>query len=185
MNIASNPNPVLLDRVIQGCQAVLLAKLKWLDCAFGRTYKLAARAIDGSVFTYPAVYTGRGEYLSVVPDDTIGNFSFFDIQDPQSIEYKVQGKPRLTVKGALVFWYDLTTIYADTSVLHTEEIKAEILQVLSTPGFLESGRIQITNIYEKAESIYKGYSLEKIYAAKSNNIDKQFFIHPYAAIKIE
>ena len=192
VQIRYKSNPVLLDKVLQDMQTTLLVKLPWLNYAFGRAYKLVENRPDGAKFIYPAAYNGNGEYVSLLPNDNFGNFSWFDIYDPQKITQVVQSLPQYTFSGAVVFWYDLSSIYEDETVLHTEEIKDEIIQVLTTPGVITTtGKLVINNIYERFENIYKGYSIEKIYnnydysGQNIQDIDKQFFMYPYAGIRIE
>ena len=192
IQIIQKPNPVLLDKVIQDIQTALTSGLNWLDAAFGKAYKLVEHKIDGDKFVYPAAYNGKGEYVSLLPNDNFGNFSWFDIYDPQDIVTTMQGRPEFEFSGAIVFWYNLSSIYEDNSVLYTEEIKDEIVRLLTTSGFLGSGsRFIINSIYERPENIYKGYAIEKVYnnnAYKGENIqsiDKQFFTYPYAGLRIE
>lgn len=192
VQIRYKDNPVLLDRVLQDLQKALTEKLPWLDRAFGRAYRLVEHRPDGNKFVYPAVYNGNGEYVSVLPNDNFGNFSWFDIYDPQKVEQVVQGLPRYTFDGALVFWYRLDSIYDDATALYTEEIKDEVLQLLTAPGLMPSrGRLTVTEVYERFENLYKDYSLEKIYNNYSysgedvQGMDKQFFMYPYAGLRIE
>lgn len=192
VQIRMKENPVLLDKVIQDIQNSLKAQLKWLDRAFGRAYKLVEHRPYGDKFIYPAAYIGNSEYASLLPNDNFGNFCWFDIYDPQTVTQVVQSTPQFSFSGAIVFWYNLNTIYADADVMYTEEIKDEIIRVLTTPGLIkQTGRLEINKVYERFENIYKGYSLEKIYnnySYKGDNIqdiDKQFFMHPYAGIRIE
>ena len=192
VNIIYKKNPVLLDKILQDMQIALKEKLKWLDYAFGRAYKLVENRPDGNKFVYPAMYNGNGEYVSLLPNDNFGNFSWFDIYDPQKITQVVQSLPQYTFSGAIIFWYDLSRIYEDQSVIYTEEIKDEILRVLTTPGIITTiGKFTINDIYERFENIYSGYSIEKIYNNYVYNgqgiqdIDKQFFMYPYAGIRIE
>lgn len=190
--IYKKENPVLLDKVIQDIQSVLTNKLEWLNYAFGKSYKLVEHRVDGDKFIYPAAYIGNSEYISLLPNDNFGNFSWFDIYDPQEVTQVVQSTPQFTFTGALVFWYNESTIFSDNSVMHTEEIKDEIIRLLTTPGIISSvGRLIINDVYERFENIYKGYSLEKVYNSniyKGENIqsiDKQFFMHPYCGLRIE
>lgn len=192
VQIRLKQNPVLLDKVLQDIQLTLKTQLLWLDMAFGRAYKLVEHRPDGDKFIYPAAYIGNSEYVSLLPNDNFGNFSWFDIYDPQIINRVVQSMPQFSFSGALIFWYNLNTIYSDADVLYTEEIKDEIIRVLTTPGLIKQiGRLEITNIYERFENIYKGYSLEKVYNNNLYNgnsvqeVDKLFFMHPYAGIRIE
>lgn len=192
VQIRFKEDPVLLDKILQDMQKSLMNKLKWLNCAFGRAYKLVEHRPDGNKFIYPAMYNGNGEYVSLLPNDNFGNFSWFDIYDPQKITEVVQSLPQYTFSGAIIFWYDLSSIYEDETVMHTEEVKDEIMRVLTTPGLITTtGKLVINDIYECFENIYKGYSIEKIYNNYTykgegiQDIDKQFFMYPYAGIRIE
>lgn len=185
-------NPVLLDKIIQDMQKSLTKRLKWLNYAFGRAYKLVEHRPDGNKFIYPAAYNGNGEYISLLPNDNLGNFSWFDIYDPQKITEVVQSLPQYTFSGAIVFWYNLNSIYEDSNNLYAEEVKDEIIRTLTTPGLITTtGKLSIKDIYECFENIYKGYSIEKIYnnyiykGQGIQDIDKQFFMFPYAGIRIE
>lgn len=184
--------PVLLDKVTQDIQKALADNLSWLDCAFGKAHKHIEYTESGKKLVYPVAYTGKGEYMSLLPNDNIGNFSWLDLYDPQEITFSIPSRPRITLDGALVFWYDLSSIYEDDAFLHTEEIKDEILRLLTKPGFLKGrNHISITKIYEKPESVYKGYAIEKLYdedgalGADLRFLDKQFFNYPYAGLRIE
>lgn len=192
VQIRFKEDPVLLDKILQDMQKSLMNRLKWLNCAFGRAYKLVEHRPDGNKFIYPAMYNGNGEYVSLLPNDNFGNFSWFDIYDPQKVTEVVQSLPQYTFSGAIIFWYDLSSIYEDETVMHTEEVKDEIMRVLTTPGLITTtGKLVINDIYECFENIYKGYSIEKIYNNYTykgegiQDIDKQFFMYPYAGIRIE
>lgn len=190
INIPAKDTPVMVDRVIQELQDKLKANLSWLDYAFGRAYRLTTHEVNGEKFSYPACYMGNGEYMSMLPNDKLGNFSWFDIFDPQVLDTSVSTRPRLKLYGSLVFWYDQSKIYEDSSSLHTEEIKNEVVRLLTTPGLISySGRISVENIYERFENIYKGYTIERIYNdsafTSGNSVDKRFFMYPYAGLRIE
>ena len=192
IQVVEKQNPVLLDKVIQDMQQALKTKLKWLNYAFGKAYKLVEHKEGGDKFIYPAAYIGNSEYASLLPNDNFGNFCWFDIYDPQIITQIVQSTPQFTFSGAIVFWLNLNTIFADSKAVYTEEIKDEITRVLTTPGIIkQKGTLSISAIYERFENIYKGYSIEKIYnnytykGQDIQSIDKQFFMHPYAGIRFE
>lgn len=184
-------SPVLLDKVIQELQKVLMDKLAWLNYAFGRGYKMVEHRTDGSKFVYPAMYNGKREYLSLMPNDNYGNFSWFDIYDPQTVINKIQGLPQIEFSGALIMWYDQRDIDADDEFVCTEEAKLEVLTVLNTPGNLKNSKLKVNSVYENFESIYRGYSIEKVYnnynysGEDIQSIDKQYFMYPYAGLRIE
>ena len=192
VRVTFKENPVLLDKILQDMQKSLLDNLSWLNYAFGRGYKLVEHRSNGNKFVYPAFYNGNREYVSLLPNDNLGNFSWFDIYDPQQITAVVQSLPQYTFSGSLIFWYDISTIYDDASVMHTEEIKDEILRLLTSPGLIRNtGRFVVNAIYERFENIYKGYSIERIYNDRNysgegiQELDKQFFMFPFAGIRIE
>ena len=84
-------NPVMLDRVIGEIQIGLVENLPWLDVAFGRSQRLT-KMMNGKRIITPDVYCGgwhghgENDYIEVSPDSKIGNFAFFEIEDPQSID---------------------------------------------------------------------------------------------------
>lgn len=192
ITIHKKAEPVLLDKVIQDIQDSLNERLPWLDIVFGKAHKLVDHRLEGDKFIYPAAYIGNSEYVSLLPNDNFGNFAWFDIYDPQDVISIIHSNPQFTFSGAIIFWYNATSIYQDDSMMYTEEIKNEIINALTTPGLIkQTGRLEIKRIYEGFENIYKGYSLEKIYNNFSykgddiQSIDKQFFMHPYSGIRIE
>lgn len=174
--------PVLFDRIIQQLQDGFKAKLKWLNYAFGRSYKIE-KPVDNSTSynyrntyntdKYPGVYIGDGEYMSVLPDDTLGNFLFFELNDPIVVN-KLQSN-RLSAKGAIIFWLKLDTIYEDTLNIYSDEIKLEVLRCLNDMR-LTAGSINVLSVYEGHENIYAGYD--------TSQIDGQYLMFPYYGFKI-
>lgn len=184
-------NAVLLDRTIDDMRQGLLSRLKWLDYAFGRAYKIVRYAHEEK-YVEPAVYEGDGEYASMLPNDNWGNFCWFDIYDPQSIDTTQRSNPRLTFKGAVIFWYNQRDIFGNSDFLYNEDIKKQVVEALSASGLIrQNGHIKLFDIYERLENIYKGYSLEKVYNSYLYSgqdieyIDKQYFMHPYGGLRIE
>ena len=76
-------------------------------------------------------------------------------------------------------WFDLRKIYDTDTNRNTEALKADILRVLAgrTGWRLDEGRVTIARIYERAENIYRGYTLSEI--------DNQFLMHPYGGMRFE
>ena len=176
-------NPVMLDEIIGEIQTGLIENISWLDAAFGRAQRLT-KNVNGKRIITPNVYCGGwnghgpNDYIEVSPDAKIGNFSFFEIDDPQTIN---AGPWARDVKApfGLIVWFDLTRIYDVADDRNTEKLKAEILHVLNGRAgwHLTNGRVQVNKIYERAENIYRGYTLTEI--------DNQFLMHPYAGFRFE
>ena len=173
----------MLDLHLGEIQKGLVDNLTWLDAAFGRAQRLT-KEMNGKRIVTPNVYCGgwRGhgenDYIEVSPDSKIGNFSFFEIDDPQTID---AGPWAREVKApfGLIVWFDLTRVYGTADNRNTEKIKAEILRVLGGRAgwHLSEGRIIINRIYERAENIYKGYTLSEI--------DNQFLMHPFGGMRFD
>ena len=176
-NAPTIPNPVMLDSVIAEIQTGLTEQLSWLDAAFGRAQKLV-KMMNGKRIVTPNVFCGGwnghgpNDYIEVSPDSKIGNFTFFEIEDPQTI---TPGPWAREIKSpfGLIVWVDLTRVYNTADNRNTEKLKADILHVLNgrTDWHLSHGRIVINRIYEKVENIYRGYTLSEI--------DNQFLMHPF------
>lgn len=176
-------NPVMLDRVIGEIQTGLVENLPWLDAAFGRSQRLT-KMMNGKKIITPNVYCGgwnghgENDYIETSPDSKIGNFSFFEIEDPQTID---AGPWASEVKApfGLIVWFDLTRVYDEPDNRNTEYIKAQILRVLNGRAgwHLTGGRIVLNKIYERAENIYRGYTLSEI--------DNQFLMHPFAGFRFD
>lgn len=184
-------SPELLDRILDDIRKGLLDRLDWLDYAFGRAYKIM-RYDNDAKYVEPAVYAGNGEYVSMLPNDNWGNFCWFDIYDPQQIDMTQRSNPRITFKGAIIFWYNQSRIFNDDEFLYNEEIKKQVVEALSKGGLIKNnGHVKLFDIYERLENIYKGYSLEKVYNSYLYSgedieyIDKQYFMHPYGGLRIE
>ena len=172
-------NPELIDKVMSEIQINLVCKLKWLDNAFGKAQRIVENKGGKNYYT-PNVYAGTlsetNEYRRVAPDDGLGNFSFFKIDDPQEYDWEAGQLSTLSVKFSLIFWFDFRKIFGRPDVRDIERIKSEILEILRTM-FLQTGSITVDTIYEQAENIYKGYNLDET--------ENQFMMHPYGALRFE
>lgn len=177
-------NAVMLDKIIGEIQAGLVENITWLDVAFGRVQRLT-RMVNERRYILPNVYCGgwkghgNNDYIEVSPDAKIGNFSFFEINDPQIIDAGPWAR-QIKAPFALIVWFDLRKVYPDKPANRdTESLKAEVLRVLNgrTGWHLSEGRIVINRIFEQAENIYRGYTLSEI--------DNQFLAHPYAGFRFE
>lgn len=173
----------MLDRIIGEIQTGLFNGLTWLDAAFGRSQRLT-KVVKGKKVVTPNVYCGGwkghgpNDYIEVSPDSKIGNFSFFEVDDPQTIDVGPWAR-QIKAPFSLIVWFDLTRVYNSKTNRNTEKLKADILRLLNgRDGWhLTSGRIVINRIYEKVENIYRGYSLSEI--------DNQFLMHPFAGFRFD
>lgn len=169
-------NPVMLDRVLACIQDALIDNIGWLDHAFGRAQRLVTKK-ENREYYYPGVYIGNEEYLNVLPNQSLGNRTYFTIEDPHTVESNVRRYNTIRSHFSLVLWYDLRSIYHSSKERNTEEIKSQLLRVLSNVVLPSGSHIEVTKIYEQAENIFKGFSLKEV--------DTQFLMQPFAGLRIE
>lgn len=169
-------NPVMIDRALAYIQDELIKNIGWLNYAFGRAQRLATQR-EHKTYYYPGVYIGENEYLNVLPGQEIGNRTFFVVDDPQTIEFNPRRYNFIKSPISLICWYDLSDIYPDSKERNTEDVKRQIIRVLTDLTMPNATRLELTKIYEQAENIFKGYSLREI--------DTQFLMQPYAGLRID
>jgi hypothetical protein len=177
-----NPTPItisspqLLDAACKQIGDVLKANLSWLTSAYGLSEK-RERLKDNVRTLYPAIYCGGGEHLKMLPDEHLGNFCYFDVQDGYQVESIPRKYWRLEATVGLVFWFDLRKVYPTTFDANTDEnVKAAVLTALQktmAPTF----RFTVTRVYDRSENIYRGYTLSEI--------DNQFLMRPYGGFRLE
>lgn len=179
------PNAIMVDAVIGQMATALKSNLSWLDAAFGRAQRLT-KVIEGKRYTTPNVYIGgnvgqaNNDYIPVSPDSRIGNFCFFLLEDPEQLDWNPYRPMKTTTPFSLIFWFDLRRVYNSATNRNTEKLKAQILYVLNgrTNGWhLNGGEIKINKVWERAENIYKGFTIDEI--------DNQFLMHPYAGFRFD
>ena len=170
-------SPELLDRIIGNIQKGLSDNIGWLDNAFGRAERIVKYNDNGRRIYIPTVYIGENDYREVSPDSQLGNFCFFWVEDHQSVEWIDKQSIGIETGFSVIFWFDYRTIFNASSERNKERLKKEILDVLNGGFWLKSGRIKINKIYELAENIYKGFSLDEI--------DNQFLMQPFGGFRFE
>lgn len=177
------PNPVLVDAMIAELQQIIVANLPWLDACFGRAQRLT-KEVGGKRIVVPNVYCGgwRGhgenDYIEVSPDGKIGSFAFFEVDDPERVDWNYRQLMDIETPFSLIVWFDCRKAGADGR--DTSKIKNAILSLLN--GYtgltlLNGGRLEINRIYERAENIYRGYTLSEV--------DNQYLMHPYAGFRFD
>lgn len=166
--------PYLFDKIIQDLQDAL-GGLAWLNHVFGRCERLVKMQNGVRQYT-PNVYVGRNQYYSLLPDNrTLGNYCFFVMQEPQEVSVPFATSNRLKAPFSLVVWMDMRTVGATYDDRNTEQLKEQVLKTLRR-GWLKHGSIILEKVYERAENVFQGYSL--------NEVDNQFLMSPFAGFRI-
>lgn len=180
------PAPILVDAMIAELQQVLVSNLGWLDAAFGRSQKLTRKTSSGRTVVVPNVFCGgwnghgENDYIEVTPDSKIGNFCFFEVNDPENVEWAYRELMDIETPFSLIFWFDTRRVFGEASNRDISHLKNDILTLLNGRNGLvlhSGGRLRINRIYERAENIYRGYTLSEI--------DNQYLMHPFAGLRFD
>lgn len=161
--------PALFDRVIANIQQGLAENLPWLNHSFGKAERLV-KTINNKRIYSPNIYIGGNEYEIITPDSGMGNYSFFVLEDPQEVDWYIGEQSSLKAPFSLIVWVDMRTL-DDEDERNTEAVKEQILKVLNGGFWLRTGKLTINRIYEHAENIFKGFTLDEI--------DNQYLMQPY------
>lgn len=166
----------LFDRVIQGLQDALGA-LTWLDHIFGRSERLV-KMVDGRKYYTPNVYAHNGEYIPLVPDNTmLGNYAFFVLSEPQQVSVPMGRQNRVKAPFSLIVWVDTRTIdlWSEKDSRNTEYIKEQLLKTIQR-AWLHHGSVSVDRVYQLAENVFDGYTLDEV--------DNQYLMAPFAGFRL-
>ena len=164
----------LFDRIIQDLQDAL-GSLGWLNHIFGRSERLV-KMKDGMRYYTPNVYAGKDNYIQLLPDNTdLGNYCFFVMDEPQTVTLPMGVQNRVKAPFSLIVWVDMRKVGATYDDRNTEYLKEQLVKTIRK-GWVKSGSVTIEKIYEKAENVFQGYSLDEV--------DNQFLMSPFAGFRI-
>src|SRR5574344_1938372 len=164
----------LFDTSITSIGDSLMKSLHWINTNYGRTERRKTEKLERNKTTsyyYPAKYTGNGEYINTLPNDTSKNSVFFSVEDAQEF---VSTNAYAVLKGRVnaIFWVDLRTIFPNVELSNTEEIKDEIIF-----AFSKCPNVQLLNIYEQPDNVFNKYTIK--------DVPVQFLMFPYYGVRFE
>lgn len=169
-------DPRLIDYALNEIQIHLTMCLPWLDHAFGKA-KHVKREVNNRAVTFPAVYQDATEYLKVLPDSHIGNFSFFIANDGEDLTHIGPAPMRLRAQFGLVFWFDFRKVYPDDHEQRSlENVKAEVIEALRGAR-LKRSTIRLSKVTEIPDTIYREFT--------SREIEDQYLERPYGGFRID
>ena len=175
----------LIDDVLSTINGTLLANLSWLDNSYGKIQRIRKKdKASGKERVFPGVYVGGStdDYISVLPDEILGNYSFFEVKDPAQYE---NNNRILTVsfEFKLCFWFHWPDLYADYRSRSIEEVKAQVLNVLTASQFTRS--LSVFNVWEDADYIFQNFTNQGyITAYDHKQLKSQFLMKPFGGLAI-
>lgn len=151
------------------------AALSWIDHSFGRAVKLEERQ-SGSIVRFPAIYIGNGiNYQNLLPNADLGVFSFWSVNDPQSVLNP--NAVSIDYSADFTIWFDYRLIYpTDWEARTIDNVKFQLLYYFRNEGFDSVNKITVNSVYERSENIYKGYTIDET--------KQQFLMRPYCGLRI-
>lgn len=172
-------SPQLLDVIFDGIATELLARLSWLDNAYGKVERQVSRDSLNRLQYEPVIFTGGRlgmDYISMLPDSHLGCYSWFDVPDAQEITLARVQRGRVSTTTGLIFWWDYRKVYPTNHQSRTvENVKSDILAAMRATR-ISAGMFRVVSIEEKEEQIYRRYN--------TKNVDQQFMMRPYGALRL-
>ena len=168
--------PYLFDKVIRELQKALKDGLPWLENSFGRVERRVTEVNERRLYV-PAIYQQDGQYGIMLPDDRLGCYSFFVMHDPQEVLNRMQTEVRIKSPFSLIVWVDMRRVEKKMRMpdeRNTEYIKEQVLSVIETAS-KRKGHISINRIYERAENVFDGFSLDEV--------KNQLLMSPFAGFR--
>lgn len=166
--------PYLFDRIIQNLQDEL-GGLSWLDHIFGRAERLV-KIKNGARYYTPNVYRGKDDYIQLLPDNVeLGNYCFFVLDDPQTISLPMGLQNRVKTPFSIIVWVDMRQVGATYDDRNTEYLKEQLIKTIRR-AWIKKGAVTLAKVYEKAENVFQGFSLDEV--------DNQYLMAPYAGFRI-
>lgn len=175
-NLPIHTTPYLFDKVIEELAQDMKDNLAWLDASFGRAERLV-KTIDGKRVYTPNVYKASDQYELLLPDDRLGCFSFFVLHEPQEVMNRIQMEVRLKSPFSLIVWVDMRRVEKMMQMpdeRNSEYIKEQVLSVIQRAR-ISTGSVSVTKIYERAENVFEGFSLDEV--------QNQFLMSPFAGFR--
>jgi hypothetical protein len=174
MNIPSEVRPTteaLIDRHLKKI-AESLGALSWMDRNFVRAYRHRFRK-DGTV--QPFVYVGNDEYLPVMPDDELGNYSFVYVEEGDQISD--QGDfDMITSQIRIICFWNFESIFQNEDRSNLMTVVKMIKDQLHTTRFLYA-RMELTSTFLEVDSIFQGFT--------ASMIDDSKLSFPFGACRID
>lgn len=172
--VIKKQNATLFDKAFGYIQDALATNLPWLDHVLPQAERLV-KMIDGKRIYSPNIYVGENEYEQIFPDsDDIGNYSFFMLDEPQSVNYDVGGRVQMSAPFSLIVWFDIRTLYSD-DVRDLEQAKKDVLRAVRRT-WMRNGYFYITEIFQRSENVFKEFTLDEV--------DNQYLMQPFGGFRL-
>ena len=178
-------DPVLLDLALFEIQQKLELAFDWLDTAYGKAEK-RPRKVGEKEVNEPVIYAGDTSLIQMFPDEHLGNFSFFDIEEGEDISSAVSS--RVIANFGLVIWFDYRLVFNEYSTQwqrkSIDHVKLLVINFFKDNYFNYSS-VNLEKAYVTAEEIYKNYRESLYQGETSRALRQQYLQRPYGGVRLE
>ena len=171
-NIFNKRVPRLFDEAVGYLQQALQGDetfSQYLDNIFGIAER-TVKQIDGRNYFSPSWFVNGYDYINLLPDDTLGNYVFFTLDEPQEIEHEQGLQNRYTCGFNIILWAKFDANIDTYQDRNREAVKSDFLRVIEG-AWMRRGYFRIDSIYERAENVFQGFTTDEV--------DNQYMMQPY------
>lgn len=171
-NIYNKRVPRLFDEAVGYLQQALQGDAmfsQYLDNIFGIAER-TVKKIDGRNYFSPSWFVNGYDYINLLPDDELGNYVFFTLDEPQEIEHEQGLQNRYTCGFNIILWAKFDSNIDTYQDRNREAVKSDFLRVIEG-AWMRRGYFHIDRIYERAENVFQGFTTDEV--------DNQYMMQPY------
>lgn len=169
-----NPLPIGVEAVIEALRLQLIDGLPWLEKAFGRAWEFKEESTSGRTIRIPKCYTESGEYINVLPNDNLVAQCFFQLNGSETYSvFNYAAGSMKEVDLSVIFWMNLKRIDETKDYIFTEELKADVEEVLKNTGYTKE---LVEWVDERAEDVFIRYDVD--------DVNTQYLMYPYAGFRV-
>lgn len=160
----------LIDSFIVEFNAKITNHLTWLNNPLGKIEEIS-RHLENQYTKVPAMHTSDAEYIDVLPDDMLTNYSWFSFDPIQLKSNRIPAKIKIPANWNL--YIDLEKVRGVKSARELENVKFEIINSLTKFSLLTAA-VRVSAISEKFTDVYSSFNI--------TNVEDRYFMQPFAAI---
>ena len=131
-NIYNKRVPRLFDEAVGYLQQALQGDAmfsQYLDNIFGIAER-TVKQIGGRNYFSPSWFVNGYDYINLLPDDKLGNYVFFTLDEPQEIEHEQGLQNRYTCGFNIILWAKFDSISDEYGDRNREAVKSDFLRVI-------------------------------------------------------
>lgn len=172
-----------LDAPIEAIRGAI-SEISWISKSFGRamTFTEPELSSSGRLKRVPKVYEDSGEYINVLPNDSIFSngvaaSSFIRLVGPETYQsYEPNTGSIKSARLSIIIWGDLKKIDSSKDYIFTEYLKSQIEAKVKDVHFVTE---IIEWVDERAEDVFQGYDLN------GEGFNTEYLMYPYAGIRVD